>query len=53
MILYKSKDIREKDITDINNTIGSMNKAQISWLIDSIDENSIKEKIRNLTIAST
>ena len=53
VILYKSKDIREKDITDINNTIGSMNKAQISWLIDSIDENSIKEKIRNLTIAST
>ena len=53
VLLYKTKEIREKDIQDIKNASTKMNDSQIKWLIDSINDNEIKEKVRNLTTAST
>jgi hypothetical protein len=53
VLLYKTKEMRNKDIDDITNAIGKMDESQKKWFIDSIEDEKIKERIRNLTTAST
>jgi hypothetical protein len=53
VLLYKTKEMRNKDIDDITNAIGKMDESQKKWFIDSIGDEKIKERIRNLTTAST
>ena len=53
VLLYKTKKMREKDIEDFKNASTKMNDSEIKWLIESINDIAIKEKVRNLTIAST
>ena len=53
VLLYKTKELRSKDIEDISNTTEKMNDSQLKWLFDSIEETTIREKIKNLTIASS
>ena len=51
VLLYKSKHMKEKDIHDMENAIPKMNESQVKWLLDSIDNSELKERVRNLTIA--
>jgi hypothetical protein len=51
--LYKSIDLRDKDIKDISNALEKMNVQQKAWLFENIENVQLREKIRNLTIAST
>ena len=53
VLLYKTKDIREKDFEDMKNAVTKMSDSQKDWLINSISDSAIKEKVRNLTTAST
>jgi hypothetical protein len=53
VLLYKTKELREKDIEDISKASKKMNESQISWLIDSIKDMEIREKVKKLTTAST
>ncbi len=53
VLLYKTKELREKDCEDIANASRKMNLTQVKWLIDNIMDQTIKEKVRNLTKAST
>jgi hypothetical protein len=53
VLLYKTKEMRNKDIDDITNAIGKMDESQKKWFIDSIEDEKTKERIRNLTTAST
>jgi len=50
--LYKTKDIRDKDIQDIGNAYSKMNEDQKEWLVESIEDKKIKEIMRNLTTTS-
>ena len=53
VLLYKTKELNDKDCKDIVNASKKMNETQIKWLIDNIIDQTIKEKVRNLTKAST
>jgi len=53
VLLYKTKEMRNKDIDDISNAFEKMSEPEKKWLIDSIEDEEIKEKVRNLTPAST
>jgi len=53
VLLYKTKDIRDKDIVDLENVCSKMNDEQKKWLVDSIEDKKTKEIIRNLTTVST
>jgi len=53
VLLYKTKEMREKDIEDIKNASTKMNDSQVKWLIESINDIEIKGKVRNLTTAFT
>jgi hypothetical protein len=53
VLLYKTKDIRDKDMIDIEKALPKMDEEQKEWLIDSIEDKKTKEIIRNLTTAST
>ena len=53
VLLYKTKELRDKDCEDIVNASRKMNKTQINWLIENIKDQTIKEKVRNLTTVST
>jgi hypothetical protein len=49
VLFYKTKYMRNKDIADISNASKKMDEFQKKWLIDSIEEKDLKERIRNLT----
>jgi hypothetical protein len=53
VLLYKTKDMREKDIADLKNAFGKMSEYQKKWLMDSIGNKEIVERIRNLTTCSS
>jgi len=53
VLLNKTNKMKDKDIEDISSVSKKMNEAQIKWLIDSIVDQTTKEKVRNLTNAST
>jgi len=53
VLLFKTKELRDKDCQDIENASKKMNVDQIEWLIENIKDQTIKEKVRNLTKAST
>jgi hypothetical protein len=53
VLLYKTKDLRDKDIEDIKNAAPRMSDFQKRWLIDNISSIETKERVRNLTTAST
>jgi len=53
VLLFKTKEMRDKDIEDFNNAVPEMDISQVKWLIESIDDIEIKEKVRKLTTAST
>jgi hypothetical protein len=53
VLLYKTKEMRDKDIADLLNAVVKMSETQKTWLIDSIKDATTKEKVRNLTHAST
>lgn len=53
VLLYKTKDLRDKDILDFSNALPLMSEAQISWLLESIDNKTAKERISNLVAASS
>jgi len=47
-LLYKTKEMRDKDRDDILNASGKMSESQIKWFIDSIEDQESKEKVRNI-----
>lgn len=51
--LYKTKAMRSKDIDDITAALAKMSESQKGWLIASIKDEMVKERIRNLAIASS
>jgi hypothetical protein len=53
VLLYKTKNSRDKDIKDIENVIPVMNEEQKRWLDESLEDETAKKIIRNLTTAST
>ena len=53
VLLYKTKNCRDKDIKDIENVLPVMDEEQKRWLDESIEDETAKEIIRNLTTAST
>jgi len=50
--LYKATHMRDKDMLDISNASEKMSESQKKWLIDSIEDEKTREKIRTLTSAS-
>ena len=48
VLLYKTKEMRDKDMDDVSNAIVKMTESQKKWLIDSVKSAEIKEKIKNL-----
>ncbi len=53
VVLYKTTEMRSKDVEDIANALGKINETQKKWLFESIDDRKVKEIVRNLTPAST
>jgi hypothetical protein len=53
VLLYKTNEMREKDLIDMKNALPKMKTSQVQWLINSIEDADIREKVRNLTTAST
>lgn len=53
VLLYKTKEMRDKDRDDILNASGKMSESQIKWFIDSIEDQESKEKVRNIIHVAT
>ena len=53
VLLYKTKNMREKDVEDITNALGKMSETQKKWLLESIDDKKSKEQVARLIIAAS
>jgi hypothetical protein len=49
--LYKTRDMRDKDVADIAKAMAKMGGAQRKWLVDSIGDEGARARIRSLAAA--
>jgi hypothetical protein len=53
VLLHKAKNMRDEDMDVISDAIRAMDESRKKWLVDSIEDENTKGKIRNLAMAST